>query len=147
MSGVIASSLVSATALVIVALLTFALNERAKRAADWRNKKLEYYAGFFDSLAVNLEGYSNEESHRAFARQTNNMNLIASAEVLEALHAYRAHISVRDVERDYTQDNVLLANLVGAMRSDLKMPGGGKLTGDMVRLWTPGTRTNTSTPN
>ena len=136
----IASSLVSASALVAVAILTFFLNERGKRAADWRERKLSYYADFFDSLANNIEGYSSEESHRAFAKETNNMNLVASQEVLSALHAYREQISIGNVNRDYSLDEVLLLKLVNAIRADLKMPGGGRLAPNSVRLYSPGPR-------
>lgn len=137
---VIIPSIVSAAALLLVAVVTFILNERAKREADWRNKKLEYYSDFFDSLAVNLEGYSNDETQRAFARETNNLNLVAAPEVLRALHAYREQISSSNSSRDYSIDNRLLTNLLRAMRQDLKMPGAEELTDDMIRLWTPGTR-------
>lgn len=136
----ILSSIVSAAALILGAVITFALNEQAKRRAHWRDKKLEYYAGFFDSLAVNLEGYSNDETQATFARNTNNLNLIAPADVLKALHAYREQISLRNPERDYAKDSVLLTALVRAMREDLGMPGARGLSDDMVRLWTPGTR-------
>lgn len=137
---VIIPSIVSAAALLLVAVVTFILNERAKREADWRNKKLEYYSDFFDSLAVNLEGYSNDETQRAFARETNNLNLVAAPDVLRALHAYREQISSSNSSRDYSIDNRLLTNLLRAMRQDLKMPGAEELTDDMIRLWTPGTR-------
>jgi hypothetical protein len=134
-SETLATSMISAAALVLVAFLTFVLNSRSQDAAAWRKKKLEYYEAFFDALGQNVEGVDTEKSHRAFARETNNLLLVGSPLVLEALYEYRSHIRVGNPDRDYQLDKPLLANLVRAIRKDLAMPHAKKVAEKHMQLW------------
>lgn len=135
MSDILATSLISAAALVLVAFLTFVLNSRSQDAAAWRKKKLQYYEAFFDALGQNVEGVDTEKSHRAFARETNNLLLIGSPLVLEALYEYRSHIRVGNPKRDDDTDKRLLAKLVLAIRKDIAMPHAKKMAEKHMQLW------------
>ena len=134
-SDTLATSLISAAALVLVAFVTFVLNSRSQAAAAWRKKKLEYYEAFFDSLGQNVEGSDTEKSHRAFARETNNLLLIGSPQVLTALYEYRNHIRVGNPDRKYELDQPLLADLVRAIRKDLAMPHAKSVAEKHMQLW------------
>ena len=135
MSETLASSLISAAALVVVAYLTFVLNQRMQIAAAWRSKKLEYYEAFFDALGRNVEGDDTEKSHRAFTRETNNLLLIGSPATLKALYEFRDHIRVSNPNRAYERDREFLTNLIRAARTDLQMPHADKIEEKYVQLW------------
>ena len=128
-------AVIPAFALILVAFVSFILNRRMTIEADWRKKKLEYYEYFFDSLAQITEGDSTPESHYEFARSSNDLLLIAPADVLSAHHAFRQHISLSNQSRDYEQDNVLLAALINAIRADLKIADLCPISTDDVQLW------------
>ncbi len=134
MSDAILGSALSAAAVVIVALITFYLNARSQIAAKWRDQKIEYYRDFFDALAQYVGGKITQEKKEAFAREYNNVHLIASRAVLSSLHAYQAHC--RDSERngDLDTHNKLLADLVNKMRIDLGMRDGEPLSAAHVQL-------------
>lgn len=129
-------SAIGAAAVLIVAVLSFALNRKLQIEAAWRSEKLEYYKELIDSLAQNVEGMATVETHREFARASNNLLLVGSPAVLSAHQAYREHIAESNSRRDYSLDEGLLAALINAIRSDLRIPGGAVLTDDQARLWT-----------
>jgi hypothetical protein len=135
--GGVASSLIAASGLVFVAYLTFLLNRRMQIEAAWRTDKLGYYREFIDSLGNNLVGESNDETHRRFARASNNLLLIGSPAVLIAHHTYREHIRVSNSDRDYKKDEPLLADLINAIRQDLGLKS-DLLSSDHARLWASG---------
>ena len=130
----IAGSLIAASGLAYVAYLSFVLNRRTQIEATWRSEKLTIYKEFSEALGANLVGEATPESHRRFARASNNLLLIAFSEVLEAHHRYREHIKVSSTERDYDQDGPLLAALLSAMRRDLDMKN-AVITPTAARLW------------
>ena len=136
----IANSLIAAAGLVFVAYLTFVLNKRIEIGAAWRAEKLSYYKEFIDALAVNIQGEATVETHRRFARASNNLLLIGSKKVLAAHHAYREHIRVSNSNRDYDLDGPLLATLLNALRNDMDMPGGDLIDAKHARLWAAGVK-------
>ncbi|WP_326525815.1 hypothetical protein [Sphingomonas sp.] len=136
----IVPSLIAAVTVVLGALVTFILNRRMQLDAAWRSEKLEYYKELIDAVAQNVEGMASSDTQREFARASNNLLLIAPDEVLSAHHAYREHISHSNVGRDYSKDSQLLAALVDAIRSDLRMPGHTKFGPEQARLWTSNKR-------
>jgi len=133
--GTIAPSIVAAIAVLAGVFVTFLLNRRMQIEAAWRTEKLSYYKELFDALAQNVEGMSTADTHRQFARASNNLLLVGSAGVLETHREYREHIALSNTSRDYSRDDYLLANLINAVRHDLKMPG-GPLSIQDARLWT-----------
>jgi len=135
----VVSSLVSAAALVIVACLTFILNKKLQIEAAWRDEKLSFYKEFMDSLSAAIEGDATPEGHLRFARATNNTHLIASEDVLRAMHDYREHISLSNADkRDYDRDEELLSKLIVAMRRDLGMPNAFRTAILPIRLYASG---------
>ncbi len=133
----VAPSLIAAAALVIVAYLTFLLNRKMQIEAAWRTDKLGYYREFIDALGNNLVGEANDETHRRFARASNNLLLIGSPSVLTAHHAYRRHIRTGAPTRDFNLDEPLLADLINEIRRDLGMHG-DTISADQARLWASG---------
>ena len=134
----VADSLIAGTALLFVAYLTFVLNKRMQIEAEWRTQKLSLYREFLDALVGNIEGETTEESHKRFARASNNLLLIASKNVLVAHHAYRDQIAIANTNRDYDLDAPLLAGLLNALRADLNMLSGYMISPEQVRLWAAG---------
>ena len=84
---------------------------------------LEYYQAFFDALATFVGGPVTGESEVAFAREYNNLHLIASTAVLDRLHDYQGLCRDPDRNGNLEQHNMLLAKLLTEARRDLGLPG------------------------
>ena len=145
MSEGIATSFISAAALVLVAFITFVLNRKMELAAAWRNKKLEYYEALMDALA-RMVASDDPEAAYDFARESNNIHLIAPVPVLEALHAFRLQPRSQVQGFDQAAHNSLLANLLKAIRIDIGLPQADDIDGQHVQLVTsPRARSTTKT--
>jgi Zn-dependent protease with chaperone function len=135
MSDGIATSFISAAALVLVAFITFVLNRRMELSAAWRNKKLEYYEALVDALA-RMVAADDPEAAYDFARESNNIHLVAPTSVLQALHAYRLQPRTTADSFDQAESNSLLANLLKAIRLDMGLPQAEDIDGRHVQLVT-----------
>ena len=137
----VASSLISASTLLVVALITFVANRYIQIEASWREEKLRYYREFVESISDIIEGDDTPDGHRKFAKATNNLHLVASPNALAALHQYREHISLKNHEtRNKEADMILLAALFSEIRRDLKMARKANVDKAVVRLWASGAR-------
>ena len=134
MSDIIAAALISGSALVVVAILTFGFNRAQDRKAAWRDKKLEYYAALMDALARRVAD-DDVEADYDFARESNNIHLVAPRPVLKALHAFREYTKAHADDVVLVVHNSLLADLLKAMRNDLGMPRANQIDGENVQLW------------
>ncbi len=138
MSDAFSASVISAASVVIVAFVSLLLNKRMQLDAAWRTEKLEYYKELMDAIAMNVEGDDTADSHREFARASNNLLLVAPKSVLNAHHTYRGHLSLKNQPRDKNIDERLLADLIQAMRDDLRMPNDQVIDTGSVKLWSSG---------
>jgi hypothetical protein len=134
MSDIIAASLISGSALVVVAILTFGFNRAQDRKAAWRDKKLEYYAALMDALARRVAD-DDVDADYDFAREFNNIHLVAPRPVLKALHAFGSYTKAASQDVEMSVHNSLLADLLKAMRDDMGMPRANEIDGKHVQLW------------
>lgn len=114
-------SIISASAVIIVASITYWSTKQREREAEWRKEKLGHYKEYFAALAANVGAHSNSESSKRYAIAFNTVGLFASQEVINCLHSYQdlTRLPAERVPRD--EHDKLLTILVLAIRRDLKL--------------------------
>jgi hypothetical protein len=110
---------ISASASICVAAITFWLTKRKEREAEVRKQKLEHYKDLISSFSDIVGSDSTPEGQKLFARACNNLSLIASQEVLTALHAFQHEIRKSNPEPSIERHDALLKKLMLSIRSDL----------------------------
>ena len=81
---------ISASASILVAVITFYLAKKKEREGEWRQQKIEHYRELLESLNDIVEGplEITPEHHRRWAKSCNTIGLVAPQNVLEALWSY-----------------------------------------------------------
>jgi hypothetical protein len=144
MSDSILIGVISGSAAIFVASLTVIANYRMQAAALWRDQKLSYYRSMIDGFASTVLGDATPDDLVESARASNKVLLIGSKEVIAAIHAYRSHLATPNYHnRDQTLDEHLFADLIRAVRKDLRMPGKDDVIPEQMKLWTSGVKRNT----
>jgi hypothetical protein len=132
-------TLVAAAAAIVTPSLTYGLTKWHERNVAQHNLKLGQYQEFMDALAGLIEGEAAEEDHRRFGRATNTLQLVASNNVIVALHAYREQISYSNQDRRCdADDRRLLSKLVWEIRKDLNDPPTPTASEFSACLWASG---------
>jgi hypothetical protein len=113
-------AIVAPVVALATAVTTFALNEYAKRRADWRQKKFEHY----QRLLLALSGHVGNRTvapkiREEFAESFNSIALIASQEVIACLLEFHDEISERNTSPSREQHDRLLTDLLLAIRKDV----------------------------
>lgn len=112
-------AIISATAGLITASVTYAITKRREREADWRKLKLEMYREFTLGVAGIAGRDATDENKKRFNTASNALHLIGSKEVVRALHAFRLQISERNTDRSIEAHDLLLSILFWEIRGDL----------------------------
>ena len=130
--------LTGAVALAVPSISYF-LTKRNDRRVAQHNLKLSQYQEFMDALAGSLRSVATEESLLRFARATNTLQLVASNEVIVALHALHEQISNSNGDPRYDADNDrALSKLIWEIRNDLNDPPTPTPAEFSARLWASG---------
>ena len=113
------TSLVALLSSILVAVFTYWFTKRREREAEWRKEKLAHYKSFVESMSGVVEGDACEEGHKAYAKATNNLMLLAPQSVILALNEFRNEMSVSNPNRTKEEHDRLLATLLLAIRRDI----------------------------
>jgi hypothetical protein len=122
---------IACVAAVVVAALTYWFTKLKERDADWRKWKYEQYKEFLTALSENV-GPPNRETHRAFLRACNTLNLIGSRGVLVSLQSL---ITSMNADNPRRENNAWISKLIWEIRTDLKIPGTPGAEDFTARLW------------
>ena len=136
------AALVSAFAALIAAFLAVYLAKRKEREAEWRSKKLSYYEELFAAASGIVGERSPADSKIRFANAVNNLHLIGSQDVLDALHEFCDEIAESNPVRTKGRHDQLWSALVWHIRADLQDPPAKPLGQFEARLWASGTGSN-----
>lgn len=120
MNAAVLAAMISAVAALFVSTLSFSLNQRQQRQLDWRKVKLEMYREYVAALSGIIQGRETPEAHLRYADAANSLSLVASSQVLRALYAFLNENSFRNLSRTIERHDVLLTELLSAMRDDLE---------------------------
>jgi hypothetical protein len=112
--------------IAIVALassvITWSLNERAKREADWQQRKLEHYKKLLNAMSDIAINSDNDAAREEFARATNTIALIASQEVIACLVDLHDEIGISNKKNfSVKRHDELLKLLLLAIRKDVNL--------------------------
>lgn len=134
MEGIVIA-IITASASVIVASLSYLFSKMREREADWRKKKLDMYHELFSALSGIVEDDSTPEAQKQFAKTTNTLGLIASVEVIRAMQELRMATKPENREKH----DVALTIFLRAVRKDmgLPLPESEKF---IYTLWTSGVK-------
>ena len=131
-------AIVTALLAAFASLMTITFTRHKEREAAWRSKKLAYYEEFFAAAGgiVGLEAAASAQTR--FANAVNNPHLIASGQVLTALHRFCDEISASNRQRSADRHDALWSTLVWQIRSDLNDPPTKDPTEFHALLWSAG---------
>ncbi|WP_140419372.1 hypothetical protein [Sphingobium sp. Z007] len=137
------TTLISAFAAIIASAGAIYLTKYKEREAIWRSKKLSYYEEFFAAGSGIVGDASPPEAKIRFATAVNNLHLIGSASVINALHQYTDEIAVSNsAEATRERHDQLWSRLVWEIRNDLNDPPSKNPSEFSARLWASGVGRN-----
>lgn len=113
-------AIISASAALIVAVASFFLNEKAKRKAEWQQKKFGHYKKLLLALSeLAIDDSDKGKANLEFASAFNTITLIASQDVITALMEFHDEIKFSNSNRSPEKHDELLKVLVLAIRKDI----------------------------
>ena len=139
MDANITVAMISATAGLVVAAVSYYLTKKKEREADWRKYKFEQYKEFVGSMNGVLGNSPTLEGRTHFASACNTLHLIGSLGVLNALHALVNEISSTNSDQSRTRHDTLLSQLIWEIRKDVGIPSTPEESEFVARLWAPNT--------
>ncbi|MGP8245301.1 MAG: hypothetical protein ACLQVN_12375 [Bryobacteraceae bacterium] len=131
-------AVISAAAAIIVSAVSFYLTKWKERQADWQRSKFEIYKELVQSFSGIVGTDSTPEGNRRFAAASNTLHLIASQDVISALHDFQNEIRVSNANRDDDRHDALLSRLEWEIRKDLRIPGNPPVSEFKAILWCSG---------
>lgn len=132
------AALISAIAVIAASAATIFLTKQKEREAIWRAKKLAYYEEFIGAGSGIVGKVAPPEAKIRFATSVNNLHLIASNDVLTALHSFCDEIAESNANRDADRHDQLWSRLVWEIRRDLDDPPTKRPEAFIARLWASG---------
>jgi hypothetical protein len=109
METAIVVAMIAAATSLVGAALSFFFAIRKEREADWRKIKFEHYREFMNSLSSIVGSDASPDGHRRFAQACNTVQLVASKQVIEALHDFRDEIAGSNPRRSKERHDELLS--------------------------------------
>jgi len=105
---------------LVVALVTNYLARKREREADWRRLQLERYRELVAAVSGVEKARSTPAEHRRYADAINEIQLVASPEVLGLLQRFLDHNASGRTDWSQERHDDLYHQLIAAMRRDLR---------------------------
>ena len=131
-------SVISASASIGVAAVTFFLTKRKEREAEWRKQKLDHYRNFLEALSGTVGNDSTAEGQLRWAKACNTIGLIASQRVLRVLWQFQDAIAKSNPTPSTESHDRGLNQLLLAIREDLGVSPKDDPSTFKFRLWASG---------
>jgi len=138
METTIVVAMIAAATSLVGAALSFFFAIRKEREADWRKIKFEHYREFINSLSGIVGSDGSPDGQRRFAQACNTVQLVASKQVIEALHDFRDEIGPSNLHRSQQRHDELLSRLIREIRADLGLSSASNPADLSIRLWLSG---------
>lgn len=116
----ILAALASGVFAVVGVIVTSALAQRREHETDWRQTKIDHYQEYVTALSNTVSGRSTSAAQERYTDAVNALALVASPAVLHAVNAFQREISYRNTARSDAQYDVLLSEVMHAMRTDVQ---------------------------
>jgi hypothetical protein len=118
-------AIISASASVLVASLSFALNKRAERKAALQQRKITHYQELLNALSdLAVDGVDKEKANQRFANAANTIALVAPQYVIEALMQFHEEVKFSNPNKSQEGHDRALKILLLAIRKSLDLPFG-----------------------
>ncbi|MGA3040234.1 MAG: hypothetical protein ABSF54_05505 [Bryobacteraceae bacterium] len=129
-------AVISAASVAVVApALSFYLTKKKEREADWQKYKFVQYQELVTALNGIVGTDATPEGNRRFAGSCNTLHLLASKAVIAALHEFQDEIRDSNTDKSQAKHDLLLAQLIWEIRTDLRIPGTAAASDFIARLW------------
>jgi hypothetical protein len=114
-------AIISTSANIIVAALSFPLNKMAERRIALQQRKATYYRELLNALSdLAVDGTDKEKANQRFANAANNIVLVALQYLIEAL--MRFHDEVKFSNPTKSQEDRAFKALLLSIRKILELP-------------------------
>ena len=133
---------ISAATAIIVAALSLVLSKRKEREAEWRGRKLHYYEELVSAHSGIVGSETPASAKSRFANAINNIHLIASQNVIDALHRFCGELSESNPDRTFDRQNHLWSKLIWHIRKDLGDAPSRPIGEFLAIIWDSGTGSN-----
>ena len=120
MDNSILIAIISASASILVAALTFYLTKRHQTRSEWKKEKLEHYRKLLASLSdLAVDGKNKDKANQDFSEYSNTICLVASQEVIHKLMTLHDQIKLPKEKRNFDLEAKLINDLMMAIRKDI----------------------------
>ena len=139
------AAIISGVTALIVTFVASLLSRRREREADWRKLKLGYFCEYLDALS----GIASEEARTAenlarHAKAFNNLLLVGSSSVMDALDYWHKEIVLRNETPSRERHDRRFIALLSAIRRDLGQPNDTLMNRTLGLLAPPSTAGRTA---
>jgi len=116
-------AIISASASIIVAALSFTLTKMSERKAILQKRKTEHYQELLDALSdLAVDGTNKELANQRFAKAANTISLVAPQYVINALMQFHDEVKPSNPNWSLEKEGKALKVLLLAIRKSLKLP-------------------------
>ncbi len=116
-------AIISASASIIVAAVSFVLNKRAERRDALQQRKLSHYKELLSAISdLAIDGVDKEEANIRFANAVNTIALVAPQNVITALMAFHDEVKFSNPDRSSEGHDKKLNDLLLSIRKSLELP-------------------------
>jgi len=115
-------AIISASATVIVAALSFILNKRAERKAILQQRKLAHYQELLNSMSDLVNDPDQDKANKRFNNAVNTIALVAPQHVIDSLMQFHDEIRISNPNRSQEGHDKALKKLLLEIRKSLELP-------------------------
>ena len=116
-------AIISASASILVAALSFALNKWSERKNSIQQRKLAHYQELLYSISdLAVDGVDKDKANQRFANAANTIALVAPQYAIDALMAFHDEIKFSNPNHTQEGHDKALINLLLAIRKSLELP-------------------------
>lgn len=120
MDSSILIAIISASASILVAALTFYLTKRYQTNSEWKKEKLEHYRKLLSALSdLAIEGKDKDKANQEFSEYCNTICLVASQNVIHELMVLHDFLKLPKDKRNVDLEPALINQLMIEIRKDI----------------------------
>lgn len=123
MSPTILVAIITASASIVIAALTFVMTKRAERKDILQQRKLSHYQELLSAISdLAIDQVDKDEANLKFAKSVNTIALVAPQNVISELMDFHDYVKFSNPEQTADGHDKKLKNLLLAMRKSLELP-------------------------
>ena len=120
MDSSILIAIISASASILVAAVTFYFTKRYQTQAEWKKEKLEHYRKLLIALSdLAIDGKDKDRANQEFSEYCNTICLVASQDVIHKLMTLHDFFKLPTNKRNYDREPILINQLMIEIRKDI----------------------------